>query len=259
MNRAWRHRKDGFTVRADQAGSDFTHEFEDGRVLRVCRGDYMVHKDGREVLVRREYFERLYEPAISASGGRQVMPAHTFRLYSEKMEPLLCTQFAGEGAAAQDVLAVTVMEYLNGKPYPGRMRASVTAGKRRTDYILEVKNNILEMYRRAGRFPLAGEPDGTRRASASGGRQAPRRYAVSLHADRPDPANYSWIECRPADVPRMLARVAADHLKGSPNSGAVRACVTTGRKYFGYLLVPEGDALCVYRCVQESTRVEVQE
>ena len=42
-------------------------------------------------------------------------------------------------------------------------------------------------------------------------------------------------------------------------SGAVRACVTTGRKYFRYLLVPEGDALCVYRCVQESTRVEVQE
>ena len=219
----------------------------------------MVHKDGREVLVRREYFERLYEPAVSASGGRQVMPAHTFRLHSEKMELLLCTQFAGEGAATQDVLAVTVMEYLNGKPYPGRMRASVTAGKRRTDYILEVKNNILEMYRRAGRFPLSEKLDGTRRAPVSGGRQAPRRYTVSLHADRPDPANCSWIKCRPADVPRMLARVAADRLKGSPNSGAVRACVTTGRRYFGYLLVPEGDALCVYRCVQESTRVEVQE
>ena len=257
MNRAWRRRKDGFTVRADQAGSDFTHEFEDGRVLRVCRGDYIVHKDGREVLVRREYFERLYEPAVSASGGRQVMPAHTFRLHSEKMEPLLCTQFAGEGAAVQDVLAVTVMEYLNGKPYPGRMRASVTAGKRRTDYVLEVKNNILEMYRRAGRFPLSEKLDGVGRVS--GGRQAPCRYAVSLHADRPDPANCSRIECRPTDVPRMLARVAADHLKGSPNSGAVRACVTIGRKYFRYLLVPEGDALCVYRCVQESTRVEVQE
>lgn len=177
------------------------------------------------------------------------MPAHTIRLFSARMEQLASTQFAGRGATARDALSCVVAEYLKDRPYPGTMRATVTAGNKNTYYFLGVSNNTLNMYRRAGRFPMAGALDGTGRAPASGGRQAVRRYAVSIYADRQDPVDDLRLACRPADVPRELARIAASRLGGNPRPNAMRAAVRCGTRCSEYVLLPEDGALCVYRRV----------
>ena len=64
-----------------------------------------------------------------------------------------------EPAEISGMLAGVVMGYLKGIPYPGPMKARVTACGHRTEFILLPKNDFLEVYYRAGKFTLREEED----------------------------------------------------------------------------------------------------
>ena len=49
-------------------------------------------------------------------------------------------------------LACVVMDYLKNSPYLGTMRARVTACGHRTEFMLLLKNDTLDVYYRAGRI-----------------------------------------------------------------------------------------------------------
>ena len=66
-------------------------------------------------------------------------------------------------------LACVVMDYLKNSPYLGTMRACVTACGHRTEFMLLLKNDTLDVYYRAGRFTRAKEqysPEHPSRAAA---------------------------------------------------------------------------------------------
>ena len=83
-------------------------------------------------------------------------------------------------------------------------------------------------------------------------------YKILLHTDKGVRIHDKGIECKPAEIPEMLACVVMDYLKGSPYPGAMKAHVISGRRYTEYILLLENDALNVYRHVEKATRVEVQ-
>ena len=66
-------------------------------------------------------------------------------------------------------LACVVMDYLKDAPYQGTMRARVTACGHRTEFMLLLKNDTLDVYYRAGRFTRVKEmepPEHPSRAAA---------------------------------------------------------------------------------------------
>ena len=58
-------------------------------------------------------------------------------------------------AEISDKLAVVVMAYLKDAPYQGTMKARVTACGHRTEFMLLLKNDTLDVYYHAGRFTRA--------------------------------------------------------------------------------------------------------
>ena len=62
-------------------------------------------------------------------------------------------------------LACVVMDYLKNSPYLGTMRARVTACGHRTEFMLLLKNDTLDVYYRAGRFTRAKEREPPERPS----------------------------------------------------------------------------------------------
>ena len=62
-------------------------------------------------------------------------------------------------------LACIVMDYLKNSPYMGTMRARVTACGHRTEFMLLLKNDTLDVYYRAGRFTRAKEQEPPERPS----------------------------------------------------------------------------------------------
>ena len=56
-------------------------------------------------------------------------------------------------------LAGVVMAYLKNSPYLDTMRARVMAGKHRTEFMLLLKNDTLDVYYHAGKFTRAKEQE----------------------------------------------------------------------------------------------------
>ena len=62
-------------------------------------------------------------------------------------------------------LACVVMDYLENSPYLGTMKARVTACGHRTEFMLLLKNDTLDVYYRAGEFTRAKEREPTEHPS----------------------------------------------------------------------------------------------
>ena len=62
-------------------------------------------------------------------------------------------------------LACVVMDYLKNSPYMGTMRARVMACGHRTEFMLLLKNDTLDVYYHAGEFTRAKEREPTGRPS----------------------------------------------------------------------------------------------
>ena len=84
-------------------------------------------------------------------------------------------------------------------------------------------------------------------------------YDVRLYTDKGVRIHDTRIECKPTEIPEMLACVAMDYLRDSPYPGAIHAQVMNGRRCAEYVLLLKDNGLDVYRHVERATRVEVQE
>ena len=84
-------------------------------------------------------------------------------------------------------------------------------------------------------------------------------YDIRLHTDKGVQIYDKGAECKPAEIPEMLACAAMDYLRDAPYPGAIHAQVMTDRRCTEYVLLLRDDSLDVYRHVERATRVEVQE
>ena len=66
-----------------------------------------------------------------------------------------------------DILVCIVMDYLNGAPYPGVIKARVTDGRRYTEYILLLENNTVDVYRHMENATRDGSAETTTAPSGS--------------------------------------------------------------------------------------------
>ena len=85
------------------------------------------------------------------------------------------------------------------------------------------------------------------------------RYDIRLHTEKGVQIYDKGAECKPAEIPEMLACAAMDYLKDAPYLGAIHAQVMTDRRCTEYVLLLKDNGLDVYRHVERATRVDVQE
>ena len=85
------------------------------------------------------------------------------------------------------------------------------------------------------------------------------RYDIRLHTEKGVQIYDKVAECKPAEIPEMLACATMDYLKDSPYPGAIHAQVMTDRRCTEYVLLLRDGSLDVYRHVERATLVEVQE
>ena len=85
------------------------------------------------------------------------------------------------------------------------------------------------------------------------------RYDIRLHTDKGVQIYDKGAECKPAEIPEMLACAAMDYLRDSPYPGAIYAQVMTDRRCTEYVLLLKDNSLDVYRHVERAARVGVQE
>ena len=85
------------------------------------------------------------------------------------------------------------------------------------------------------------------------------RYDIRLHTDKGVQIYDKGAECKPAEIPEMLACAAMDCLRDSPYPGAIHAQVMTGRRCAEYVLLLKDNSLDVYRHVGRAARVGVRE
>ena len=74
------------------------------------------------------------------------MPRYKVSLFAGQPDPIHRAQIECRRAEVPDTLAGVVMDYLNGAPYPGTMRAHVVAGRRYTEYMIPLENNVMHVY-----------------------------------------------------------------------------------------------------------------
>ena len=84
-------------------------------------------------------------------------------------------------------------------------------------------------------------------------------YDVRLYTDKGARIHDTRIECKPAEIPEMLACAVMDYLRDSPYPGAIHAQIMTDRRCAEYVLLLKDDSLDVYRHVLRASRVEAQE
>ena len=84
-------------------------------------------------------------------------------------------------------------------------------------------------------------------------------YNIRLYTDKGVRIHDRGAECKPAEIPGMLACIVMDYLKDAPYPGAMQAQVLAGRRCAEYTLVLRNDSLDVYRHVLRASRVETQE
>ena len=85
-------------------------------------------------------------------------------------------------------------------------------------------------------------------------------YDVRLYTDKGVYGSTTrGVECKPTEIPEMLACVVMGYLKNSPYRGSMRARSIAGRHYTEYVLMLENDTLDVYRHVGRAARVDVRE
>lgn len=90
------------------------------------------------------------------------MTRYDIRLYTDKGVRIHDKAVRDKGAKYDPAeisgkLACVVMAYLKNSPYLGTMRARVTACGHRTEFMLLLKNDTLDVYYHAGEFTRAKE------------------------------------------------------------------------------------------------------
>ena len=75
------------------------------------------------------------------------MPRYTVLLFADRPDPIHRARIECRRAEVPDTLACVVMDYLDGAPYPGAMRARVMSGRRYTEYMIPLENNVMHVYR----------------------------------------------------------------------------------------------------------------
>ena len=167
-------------------------------------------------------------------------------------------------ARVPGMLACVVMDYLKNSPYPGTMKASVVAGRRRTEYLLLLENDYLDAYCHVFRSKgvevqedqaahrVFGVPRQEGRGQVTG-------YTVRLYTDKGVRIYGSQIVCSGRDVPDLLAGITENYLKNAPYPGSIHALVGAGSDPATYLIRVENDALDVYCYAERFTRADVQD
>ena len=84
-------------------------------------------------------------------------------------------------------------------------------------------------------------------------------YDVRLYTDKGSRIHDTRIECKPTEIPEMLACVMMDYLGNASYPDTMQARVVAGKKYTEYMLLLKNDAVDVYRHVLRASRVEAQE
>ncbi len=75
------------------------------------------------------------------------MPRYTVLLFAGRPDPVHRARIECRRAEVPDTLAGVVMDYLNGVPYQGTMRAHVMSGRRCAEYMIPLENNVMHVYR----------------------------------------------------------------------------------------------------------------
>ena len=84
-------------------------------------------------------------------------------------------------------------------------------------------------------------------------------YDVRLYTDKGVRIHDTRIECKPTEIPEMLACVMMDYLGNASYPDTMQARVVAGKKYTEYMLLLKNDTVDVYRHVLRAGRVETQE
>ena len=84
-------------------------------------------------------------------------------------------------------------------------------------------------------------------------------YDIRLYTDKGVCIHDRGAECKPAEIPEILACIVLDYLEGSPYPCTMQAQVLAGRRCTEYVLLLKGDSLDVYRRVEAAARVGARE